>query len=423
MLALPSSCTKDRWGPKLLEYIQGEAEDALEHLSIEKVTSEKGYEDILGVLDDRYKELQQEALHRGLREYFYQVMIQPGEGCGNFMVRLGTSYRKLVQHGIELPEEVQGWFLMRKFGLDQASESMLLTATGGSLKKTEVVKAVKAIFPQGKGGNVKKTDVFVAEETPLEPGSVPKDMEPDEEGDDQNEVQEIFKIVAEQLQAESDYEEEGASDVFETYRDIMKKIQDKKVGRRFKRAGKGSGKGTASSSWQLQGSIRGKIELIKAKTRCHICKQLGHWRRECPQKNQNRARSSNATSTAGSSTASDVHYTDHLAYDEFRRVDTIPEVLAAEVEETSEESREAKKKDKGKKADDSTGSFAFALPRSLRRYPHSVEHLAASAARSSWLSCSCCPISGPAPCVSSFRTFCRLSWLHKASIFACPPHW
>ena len=292
LLALPSNYTKERWGPKLLEYIQGEAEDALEHLSIEKVTSESGYLDILNILDDRYKELQQEALHRGLREYFYQVMIKPGESYRNFMVRLDTSYRKLVEHSIELPDEVQGWFLMRKLGLDQASESMLLTATGGSLKKTEVVKAVKAIFPQGKGGAVKTSDVFIGDDGSSEHGCTMNEPELNDAHGDQEDAQDIFEIVAEQVQAHSDYEEEEALEVFESYRDIKKKIQDKKVSRGFKGSGKGASRGQMGGTWQLQGSIRGKIDMIKAKTRCHICKQVGHWRREYPQRNNARAKSS-----------------------------------------------------------------------------------------------------------------------------------
>ena len=89
-------------------YIQGEAEEALEDLSIEKVTAKNGYKDIFSISDDKYKELQQESLHRGLKEYFYQVMIKHGESYRNFMVRLDTSNKKLVEHGITLPEEVQG---------------------------------------------------------------------------------------------------------------------------------------------------------------------------------------------------------------------------------------------------------------------------------------------------------------------------
>ena len=52
----PATTRKNAGDPNC---IQGEAEDALEHLSIEKVTSESGYLDILNILDDRYKELQQ----------------------------------------------------------------------------------------------------------------------------------------------------------------------------------------------------------------------------------------------------------------------------------------------------------------------------------------------------------------------------
>ena len=254
LLALPSNYSKERWGPKLLEFIQGEAEEALEDLSIEKVTAENGYKDILAILDDKYKELQQESLHRGLKEYFYQVMIKPGESYRNFMVRLDTAHRKLAEHGITLPEEVQGWFLMRKLGLDLPSESMVLTATSGSLKKSEVTKAIKAIFPQGKGGAVKRSDVFVLEELG-EQGMTGAEAEQPPEEDGQEEVQEIFEIVADQVQQHSDYEEDEALDVFESYRDIKKKVQDKKTSRGFKGSGKAQGKGHMGGAWQLQGPL------------------------------------------------------------------------------------------------------------------------------------------------------------------------
>ena len=330
LLALPSNYSKERWGPKLLEFIQGEAEEALEDLSIEKVTAETGYKDIFSILDDKYKELQQESLHRGLKEYFYQVMIKPGESYRNFMVRIDTAHRKLVEHGITLPEEVQGWFLMRKLGLDQSSESMVLTATSGSLKKSEVTKAIKAIFPQGKGGHIKKSDVFVADEFDQESGMPAVDMDVQIDDVEQAEVQEIFEVVAEQLQQNSDYEEEEAIDVFETYRDIKRKVQDKKTSRGFKGSAKGQSKGQMGSAWQLQGSIKGRIDIIKSKTRCHVCKQLGHWRRECPVRNQSRGRSTAASSATGSSTANDVRYTDVLSFDEYQVLKPVAEVLVSE---------------------------------------------------------------------------------------------
>ena len=176
--------------------------------------------------------------------------------------------------------------------------------------------------------------------------------ERDEHGD-QEDAQNIFEIVAEQVQVHNDYEEEEALQVFESYRDIKKKIQDKKVGRGFKGSGKGASRGQMGGTWHLQGSIRGKIDMIKAKTRCHICKQVGHWRRECPQRNNARAKSSAIPSTTGSSVTSDVNYTDYLSFDEFWREETIPEVLAVEDESVAEEGRRGgNKKEKNKMMDE-----------------------------------------------------------------------
>ena len=108
------------------------------------------------------------------------------------MVKLETAYRKLLEHGITLPDEVQGWFLITKFGLDSPSESMVLTATAGSLKKIEIVRAIKAIFLQGKGGAMKWRDVFVSEEIDNEPGVLGGEATLQQDDGEHDETQEIF---------------------------------------------------------------------------------------------------------------------------------------------------------------------------------------------------------------------------------------
>ncbi|CAE7603031.1 unnamed protein product [Symbiodinium sp. CCMP2592] len=309
LLSLPSTFSKEKWGPKLLEYVHGEAEETLEDLSIEKITKEDGYKQILAILDDKYKERQQDELHHALKEYFYTVTIKQGETYRNFLVRLDTAYRKLVQHGVELPSEVQGWFLMRKLHLESSAEAMILTSTSGSIKREDVLKAVKAIFPNGKGGNVKKSDVFVAEDPDATEAEVTRSQVTE---NDDDEFQEVLEAVAEQIQMESEYEDDDALEVFETYREVRKKLQEKKVSRGFK--GKGKAGQAQQQQWQLSGSVRGRIELIKSRTKCHNCGQLGHWKKECPARTKKNSTGVNQQATTGH----EVHYTDYQeVFDEY----------------------------------------------------------------------------------------------------------
>ena len=78
-------------------------------------------------------------------------------------------------------------------------------------------------------------------------------------------------------------------DVLETYQDIRRKLQQKKMGRGYK---------AQPTSWSLSGTVQGRLEQLKQKTKCHICKMPGHWKRECP-KRRDKPSTSQSTRTAG----------------------------------------------------------------------------------------------------------------------------
>ena len=192
---------------------------------------------------------------------------------------------------MELPEEVRGWFLLRKLQLDPSSEAMVLTHTRGSLAYKEVNGAVQAIFPQGvsKSGSGRSKDVF---ETIAEGGDSAGEQ-------DEAEGEDVFQAVADQIQAQDEYDDEDAIEVFETYADIRRKMQQKKMGRGYRAE-------SASAKWALTGTVRGKIEQLKAKSRCHICQQTGHWKRECPRRKQGNAKGLGKTNQS-----SDAMVTEH----------------------------------------------------------------------------------------------------------------
>ena len=268
LLALPSTIPKEKWGAKLCEFLYGEAEEVCEGIPLEKLTSEGGYKLIFETLDSRYADLEQDAMQKYLNEYFFRTQIKAGETYRNLTIRVETAYRNLQEVKVTLPEEVRGWFLLRKLALDKNAEAMLLTATGGSLKYDAINRAVKSVFPQGKCNTVanRMKDVYAAEE---EDGTESQGREQDGEELD------VFQIVADQIQGQEQYDEEDALDVLETYQDIRRKVQQKRTGRGFR---------PTATTWNLTGTVRGKLDQLKQKTRCHICKQPGHWKKECPQK-------------------------------------------------------------------------------------------------------------------------------------------
>ena len=80
LLALPSTFTKERWGPKLLEYVSGEAEDLLEDIPMADLTKDDGHMRVFKVLDEKYKDLKQDEMHKALREVVRELSELPGEG-------------------------------------------------------------------------------------------------------------------------------------------------------------------------------------------------------------------------------------------------------------------------------------------------------------------------------------------------------
>ena len=269
LISLPSTYGATKLGPKLMEYLGGEAELAVEHLKIEDLAREGGEKRIFEVLDERYKPLEKDDMSEALKEFFFDVQIKQGEAMKSFITRLATSHRKLVDQGVTLPKEVQGWFLLKKMRLDSNQEAMILTTTGGSYDVNEVNKAVRAVLANVKG-TAKPRDTFTVEQRAY-------DGTPELSDDE-----EVIQVLAADVQSRESYSDEEVVEVFETYKQVRAKMQEFKKTRGYRPMGTGSDAGTREP-WKLRGTISAKIEQIKSRTRCHKCGKYGHWKKECKQ--------------------------------------------------------------------------------------------------------------------------------------------
>ena len=278
LISLPSTYASNKLGPKLMEFIGGDAELAVEHLKVEDIAKTGREQETFKVLDERYMPLEKDDMSEALREYFFDTQIRGGESMKNFCTRVATSHRKLQEQGVTLPEEVQRWFLTRKLRLEQAQEAMLLTATAGSYEVGAVVSAVRAILANQRGTH-KQKETYSAE----------TEHTPAEESDDE----ELVQVLAAELQGKMDYHEEELIEVYETYKQVRSKMNEVKTTRGFRSFKDGP---RSQRPWRLTGSITAQIEQAKKVTRCHNCGQLGHWKREC--------RKGQTTSSASTSSAS-----------------------------------------------------------------------------------------------------------------------
>ena len=260
LISLPSTYPKEKLGPKLIEYLAGDAELATEHLSVEELAVEGGEKKIFKVLDERFKPLEKDDLHEALTEYFHSIAIKPGESMKAFVNRYATCYRKLLQQKVSLPNEVQGWFMMQKMRLDSSQQALILTATSGDYHVEKVTSAVKAVLANAKG-SAKPKETLVAEEM----------VESDEDDAD------LLQVFAAEIQSKDTYDDEEVLDVYETYKQVRTKMQEFKKNRGFRP----TTAGRPAGPFRLHGSISARIEQAKAHTQCHICKQFGHWKREC----------------------------------------------------------------------------------------------------------------------------------------------
>ena len=295
IISLPNTYPAEKYGPKLIEFLAGEAELAVEHIPVEDLAKSGGERLVFKALDERFKPLEKDDMNEALKEFFFETAIRSGEPMKAFITRFVTVERKLREQGVTLPDEVQGWFMLRKLHLDTNQEAMILTATRGSFKIGDVSQAVRAILANTKGTHkTNQKDTFVVTDE--------QDRDTDVGWD---EDQELLQVLAAELQENDNYEEEELLDTFESYKQVRTKMQEVRKARGFRSDASSSG---SSQPWRLQGTISARLQQVKARTRCHRCGQIGHWRKECPSRSGGKGGNKGSASSVTSQTSSkEVH--------------------------------------------------------------------------------------------------------------------
>lgn len=211
---LPSTVNEKKYGPRLMEFLKGEAETLLESISVEELTKAGGDARIWEVLDDKYAPQPRDLLQTALKTYFYDLQVRPSETFTQFLARYAAADRQLKEQKVDLPEPVKGFMLLKKLRLEASQESMVLTHSQGSMDYKDIVTAVRGIFPDGKGSAKNQKEVFT-----VDGGTRDQDQEVTVVSEDQ-ELDEIAECIAGDFQERGSEDDEEALEAFESYMDV-----------------------------------------------------------------------------------------------------------------------------------------------------------------------------------------------------------
>ena len=273
---LGTKMEESKHGARILGALYGPAWDACKHIPLESVTGESGAQTILDALEAVFGEPHDVLLIETAEAALYSTIRNPGEEVVAFMSRLDMQFRKLeTSCSVVLPPEVKGFILAKQTGLAPQELRELLTLTGGVMTYSEVQKNLRRLLWDFTKSGPSKRGVIARSAFP----AVVDDTGKDEHLVEEEAVPDLEDLV------ETDMSEGEAKAMLLADQEARARINAKKLHRGFYSPSSAAGShGGGSGSSRVKTKSASEIQMLKAKSRCRKCGELGHWARECPRK-------------------------------------------------------------------------------------------------------------------------------------------
>lgn len=286
--------TKEDRGAYVMTLLSGKALECVQHLGMSEYQCEGGDTKIWKLLDERFPSKDKtDELGELLTEVF-QLKVVEGETVKTWVARRTELFDRLARKTqVSFPEEARGWLILRRAGLNDEPNAIILARARGSLKREDVSQAIRPCFPHMTLSRKRAAGAAMVEE----------DIREESDVSDGPEV--AFDDI-ELLLAEHGHGQEGGSlseepfserDVAEilqvswNWKEKHQELAKLQKTRRFEKAR------------ETKKHFRVEIEELKHRTKCHRCGKTGHWPRECKVPRLPRPDSSSASKTLPTSGA------------------------------------------------------------------------------------------------------------------------
>ena len=267
---------KKKHGAKLLRVLRGSAKAVCSEIELPDLLSEKGCDLIVQKLKEFYQPHLEASLPRAFERAIYGEPRRNKETFGDFVIRQEASFRELQAEGVKLEDSVKGYVLFRQANLNQTQEDQVTTWTQGKFDRPSIITALRKLEKVIREKSGKSNFM-------LEEGEVDAESEGgDSEGD-------YVYVCVDEGDLNQVFEESELVEALATYQQVRRAIKDQKNSRGYYQP-KGSSKGSSFSSRGSKGGSGAKsggrgtrvhIEVLKLRTKCARCGQIGHWAREC----------------------------------------------------------------------------------------------------------------------------------------------
>ena len=297
----------DLLAPRAALQVEGSAFTLVSRLDGSKlrVKSLDGVTLLVETLGGQWGSTELEERYEYFEKAIYATTQRHDESNDSFISRMESFFTELIARKTTL-EEIQAYVLLRQSTLPAEDKKKILLEHGGKLSYPPVVKSLRLMgskffheFQTGKASTKTKVyDTMFSEEY-------------GHQADEQHEKPIYMSYHEDEYELEADYVEamvaqddpdaqlvQSFEAEFEdfiqetpelhqamiTYVEARQKLLDKRKVRGFWPP-KGAGKGGFKGKWQKgKGGRQGLLARI-ARSTCRICNQKGHWKAECPLRN------------------------------------------------------------------------------------------------------------------------------------------
>ena len=333
----------------------------LAHLTVDEITAENGHKQILRLIEEAHEYLKDQRLEQAFDEAIFRGRRERGMTLTAFLTGKKAAFAELRKQGLDLlasspGRHLLGHLILRQGAFSQDQRQRLKVVTNGSIDFREIESAIQKVFgdkldesahydqhagtPRRWRSNTfygDDADENYEDDLMDDDGSGIYASEwPEDEGledliclNDNYEAQLIFAQDLPGVMEESEALEALGWQLEEVFYETQHRFGGKGKGKGKKGKGKShrtfaggsphhGGKGGGylehrrrlqaarngrgfDKPWQRQGS-RLSINELKAKSRCHQCKQLGHWSKECPHRGKMPSSPSRSASSVASTT-------------------------------------------------------------------------------------------------------------------------